>query len=136
MARRKALLPNEPSHYTEKSLKAFAADVKSGRLPVLDRLRLTDDMVTGLRVHIFKDGTINFLTNYHFGDHTKRHDFKIGELTADSKSPDHLSLENAREITKIIQSLSLNGIDVQDGMRRRLIRELLRDGRQWRPDKK
>jgi len=44
-----------------------------------------------------------------------------------------ISLTQARELTKTIKALAANGINVQEGLHERLIRELLTKGVKWRP---
>jgi hypothetical protein len=56
---------------------------------------------------------------------------KIGEL--DPKSPEHLTIEEAREVTKTIQALARKGIDVQEGLHRSMIRGIRKEGVKWRP---
>jgi hypothetical protein len=107
-----------------------AKDLQSGRLP-LDRTQISDDMVSGLRAMINKSGLISLHASYYVGD--ARPYLKLGDLNADSE--DHISIEDARHITKVIKALGAKGIDVQAGLNKRLIRELKRDGTSWRPGK-
>lgn len=128
MAKRKALRSVEESVFTEANLAAMAKDLKSRRLP-LDRTVLSDDLVTGLRAVIRKDGGVTYHASYHYGD--ERPFMILGVM--DPKSEDHISLNDARELTKTIKALADKGINPQDGLRKRLIRELMEKGSRWRP---
>lgn len=133
MARRKALASIEESVFTEATLAAMAKDLKNRRL-MLDRTTVSDDLVVGLRAIITKDGIVTYHANYHLGGiGGKRGYLRLGTL--DPKADDHISLNNARELTKTIKTLAAQGIDPEDGLHRRLIRELLAEGTSWRPDK-
>jgi hypothetical protein len=126
--RKRTLRPGEASQITEKVLFKMADDLKAGR-PPLPKLSVVDDLVVGLRFIIYKDGSIAIHASYTVGD--RRPFFLIGKLNKDD--PDHLSLADARDLVKSIKNIGLRGVDVQDGMYRRLISELKRDGAAWRP---
>jgi len=126
--RKRTLKPNEPSQITEKALFKIADDLKKG-IPPLPKLSIVDDMVVGLRFIVYKSGEIAIHASYTVGD--RRPFFLIGRLN--KESPDHLSLTEARELVKSIKAIGDRGIDVQDGMMRRLIKELQRDGAKWKP---
>jgi hypothetical protein len=128
VAKRKALRDVEQSIFTEATLASLAKDLKSRRLP-LDRQVISDDLVTGLRAVIRKDGGVTYHASYHLGD--ERPFLKLGVM--DPKDPEHISLEDARELTKTIKALADKGIDPQDGLHRRLIKELKEKGTRWRP---
>lgn len=128
MAKRKALRDIEQSVFTEANLAATAKDLKSRRLP-LDRTVLSDDLVTGLRAVIRKDGGVTYHASYTYGD--TRPFMKLGVM--DPKDPEHISLDDARELTKTIKALADKGIDPQEGLHKRLIRELREKGTRWRP---
>ena len=116
--------------FTPERLEAFARDLKSQRVP-LERQQISDDMVVGLRAMIHKTGLIAFHVSYYVDD--KRPFIKIGEFNKDS--PDYISIEDAREVAKTIKALGEKGIDVQDGLQRRLIKELKDKGTSWRVPK-
>lgn len=136
--RKRTLRPNEPSQITEKTLFKIADDLKSGR-PPLPKLSVVDDMVVGLRFIILKDGTITVHASYTVGD--RRPFMKIGELYPPGatgtrripKSDEHLTLTEARELTKAIKAIGDRGIDVEKAHRTRLIEEIKRDGPHWKP---
>ena len=128
--RKQIAIPNEPSPFTAKNLKDIARDLASGKLK-LPRVQISDDMVTGLRAMVNKSGLISFHAAYTIGG--SRPLLKIGEM--DKKSPEYISIEDARHLTKTIQALADKGIDVQEGLHRRLVRELRDQGTNWRPGK-
>lgn len=128
MAKRAALRANEPSKFDQKTLEALAKDLQAGRLP-LDRVTVSDDMVTGLRAVVYKSGLITFAISYHFDN--ERPFLKLGSLNKDAD--DHISIQDARELGKTVKSLAAKGTDPQSGLHRRLIKELLRDGANWKP---
>jgi hypothetical protein len=133
LARRSALRVHEPSKFTIETLQALAKDLSTGRLP-LERTTVSDDRVIGLRAMVMKNGNITFHASYHFGD--KRPFMLLGQ-PIDKKADDYVSLEDARELTKTIKYLAEEiGVDPQDGLQKRLIRELKTEGTSWRPDKK
>lgn len=114
--------------FTPERLEAFARDLKSQRVP-LERQQVSDDRVVGLRAMCHKSGLITFSASYYVGD--KRGHMKIGDFNKDS--PDYISIEDARELTKTIKALGEKGIDPQDSLMRRLVRELKEKGTSWRP---
>jgi hypothetical protein len=116
--------------FTADRLEAFAKDLKSQRVP-LERQQISDDRVVGLRAMIHKTGLIAFHVSYYVGD--KRPFMKIGDFN--KESPDYISIEDAREVAKTIKALGEKGIDVQDGLQRRLVRELKEKGTNWRVPK-
>jgi hypothetical protein len=119
------------SKFTAERLQAFARDLKSQRVP-LERQQISDDIVVGLRAMIHKSGLIAFHVSYYVGD--KRPFMRIGTFD-NPKDPDYISIEDAREVAKTIKALGDKGIDVQDGLHRRLIRELKEKGTAWRAPK-
>lgn len=124
-AARRVLVPS--SKFTPERLRAFTKDLVSQRVP-LERQQISDDIVTGLRAICHKSGYIAFHVTYYVGD--KRPYMKIGDF--DESSPDYLTIEEARELAKTIKALGDKGIDVQDGLMRRLINELQEKGTDWR----
>ena len=122
---------SEPSvKFTAERLEAFAKDLKTQRVP-LERQQISDDSVVGLRAMIHKSGLIAFHVSYYVGD--KRPFMRIG--TFNKGDPDYISIEDAREVAKTIKALGDKGIDVQEGLHRRLIRELQEKGTNWRVPK-
>lgn len=119
MAKRSPLRANEPSKFEAKTLEALAKDLQAGRLP-LDRVTISDDMVTGLRAVVYKSGLISFAISYHLGD--ERPFLKLGSLNKDAD--DHISIADAREVAKSVKKLADKGIDPQAGLHSRLIREI------------
>lgn len=101
----------------------MADDLKTQRIP-LRKVFLSDDVQPGLSVIIRDSGSISFHAQYEFGG--DRPQMKIGN------HPD-MSINDARKIVKAIKALGHKGVDVQDGLHDRLVRELMRDGENWRP---
>jgi hypothetical protein len=116
--------------FTAERLRAFSKDLQSQRVP-LERQQISDDMVVGLRAMCHKSGLIAFHVSYYVGD--KRPFMRIG--TFNEGDPDFISIEDAREVAKTIKALGEKGIDVQDGLQRRLVRELREKGTNWRVPK-
>lgn len=116
--------------FTPERLEAFARDLKSQRVP-LERQQISDDMEIGLRAMIHKTGLIAFHVSYYVGD--KRPFMRIG--TFNKEDPDFITIEDARAVAKTIKALGDKGVDVQDGLHRRLVRELKEKGTAWRTPK-
>jgi hypothetical protein len=126
---RKALeISDTQEVFTESNLQQIANDLANGKLK-LPRVQVSDDRVTGLRAMVNKSGLISLHAAYTIG--ASRPLVKIGEL--DPKSPEHLTIEEAREVTKTIQALARKGIDVQEGLHRSMIRGIRKEGVKWRP---
>ena len=117
--------------FTVETLEAFARDLKSGRIP-LERQQISDDRVTGLRAIVYKSGLIVFAVSYYV-DGGNRPFLRLGALNRDE--PDHITIEEARELAKTVKALGDKGIDPQLGLERRLISELKRDGVHWKRPK-
>lgn len=133
MSRTKKVL-NPSSKFTEERLRAFSKDLQTQRVP-LERQQISDDMQIGLRAVCYKSGLIVFSVSYNVGD--KRPFMKIGTFD-DPKSPDYLSLEDARFVAKTIRALGDKGIDVQDSLlawQRKLVHDLKEKGTNWRAPK-
>lgn len=128
--RKKIGVPAAKSEFTEEMLLQAAKDLSSGRLK-LERLRLSDDMVVGLRAVVNRSGLVTLHVSYEVGD--DRPFWKLGDLNRDSA--DHITIEDARELAKTVKALGDRGINVEDANRKRLIKELKRDGVAWRPGK-
>lgn len=128
MAKRLRLNAPSDSRFTKENIMGVAKDLATGRLP-LDKTQLADDMVTGLRATVMKTGLITWSVQYDVGE--SRPFMKIGQFN-DPKADDYLTLEQARELTRTIKALGAKGINPQDGLLKRLIFELLRDGVNWK----
>lgn len=133
MAKRMPIKAHQESKFDAKTLKGLVKDLQNGRYATIGRFTISDDRVTGLRAMVTKDGRISLHASYHIGD--ERPMFKLGDLNVPPDHKDYLSIEDARELTKTIKALGDMGIDPQEGLHRRLIKELQRDGKNWRPDK-
>ncbi|MDB5615919.1 Arm DNA-binding domain-containing protein [Tardiphaga sp.] len=119
----KLTLPVAQSEFTETMLLGMAAALKTGRLKV-DKLAFSDDVQHGLRAIVRKTGTITLHAHYEIGE--SRPMLKVGDLPGST-------IAEARKITKTVRALAAKGIDVQDGMLPRLLRELREQGENWRP---
>lgn len=108
--------------FNVKTLKALQTDLDTGRIP-LERIVLSDPIQIGLRAIVRKAG-VTLHAHYEVGG--ARPMIKLGEI-------DEISIEEARKLTAVIRDLGLRGIDVQEGMHERLIRELRKEGAKWRP---
>jgi hypothetical protein len=129
VARRSAIKSTDRSKFTEELLRGLARDLESQRTPV-ERMTVSDDRVIGLRAMVSKTGAISFHVSYHVGG--KRPLMHIGDLNKDS--PDYISINDAREVAETIKYLASEyAIDPQEGMMRRVVKELKRDGTRWRP---
>jgi len=117
--------------FTVETLEAFARDLKSGRIP-LERQQISDDRTVGLRAIVYRSGKIALAASYYV-DGGNRPFLRLGSLNRDAD--DYISIEDARELTKIVKAIGDRGVDVQDGLERRLISELQRDGVNWKPPK-
>jgi hypothetical protein len=109
--------------FTIESLESFSQALKSGRMKV-DKITFTDDQQPGLRAIVRTTGNISFHAHYDFKG--SRPMIKVGEWPG-------TPLKEARELTKTIRALADKGIDVQEGLLPRLLRELKQQGTKWRP---
>lgn len=116
------------SYFTEEFFHQVAKDMKSGRWPG-KRVQHADDMVTGLRAQVFPTGLISYHVTYYVGD--ERPYMLIGYGNKDE--PMYCTVQEARNIAKTIIALGKKGINPQDGLLPRLIRELKEQGEKWRP---
>jgi hypothetical protein len=107
-----------------------AEDLSSGRIK-LERIRISDDMVVGLRAVVNASGHISLHVSYEVGDDRP---FKLlGSINKDAKN--YISIDDARELAKTIKALGDRGINVDEANDRRLLRELREKGTAWRPGK-
>jgi hypothetical protein len=113
--------------FNEATFKELAQDLQSGRIP-LDRVQISDNDVSGLRAIIRNTGTITYHVNYMIQnkDGGSRTYIKIGDY------PD-VNLTTARKRAQAVIALGKKGVDVQEALHDRLMREIDRDGESWRP---
>lgn len=98
----------------------------------MERLRIRDDMVVGLHVTINNTGLITFHISYEVGtDPVRRHHLLLGSLNKERE--DCITIEKARDRAKIVKALAAEGLNVQDGLYKRLMREIDEKGTAWRP---
>lgn len=110
--------------FDNKTLEGLAEDLQSQRIP-LDRITVTDHEVANLRAVIRNTGLISYHVQYSLPDGSRPF-MKIGNF------PD-MPIKTARELTRTVTSLAAKGIDPQEGLHERLIRELLEKGDRWKP---
>lgn len=99
-------------------------DALSSGLMKVDKITVSDDMVSGLRAICRNTGGISYHVAYVVNG--SRPYLKIG-------SHPGMTIAEARAIAKTVIALSKKGIDPQDGLHARLIRELREQGEAWRP---
>lgn len=128
--RRKALGASERSKFTRETLLAIAADMSKKHYEGVNRINLTDDMQPGLRALVQKDGRVSLHAGYTVGD--SRPMIMLGQIS-DPKASDFITIEDARHLTKTIRALGERGVDPQEGLQTRLLRELKEKGTSWRP---
>jgi hypothetical protein len=128
--------PADETKFDKPTMLKILKDLQTGRLP-LPRVQISDDKVTGLRAMINRGGTkqnpggsIALHAAYAVGG--SRPLVKLGELQDGAEEP--ITIDEARELTVVIQELGEKGVDVQEGLHRRLMTELRRDGANWRPN--
>lgn len=128
--RKKIGVPAVSSVFNDKMLFQTAKDLQSGRIPT-ERVRYSDDVVPGLRYVINQSGYISMHAQYEVSGTKFRGMLLLGSLNEDAEN--HMTIAEARKLTGIVQELAAHGIDVQEGLHSRLIRELRKEGTSWRP---
>jgi Arm DNA-binding domain len=108
--------------FTPEMFEKAASSLKGKSAPKL--ITLSDPMTTGLQAIIRPSGAVSFHVHYHCNG--QRPLLKLGN------HPD-MSIAQARELTKTVIALGNLGIDPQEGLHERLIRELQAKGIKWRP---
>lgn len=129
--RKKIGVPASKSQFTEDMLMQTAEDLSSGRLK-LERVRISDDRVVGLRAVVNKSKRITLHVSYDTGEDRP---FMLLGSTGDKKAPDYITIDDARELAKTIKTLGERGINVTEANDRRLLKELREKGTAWRPGK-
>lgn len=123
--RRKAadVPPTPRDVFVAKKFELVVKDMESGRLP-LKKTTITDPMTVGLSVLIRSTGLISYQVQYSAGK--SRPQLTIGHHP-------EMTIDRARKIAETIRHLVSLGIDPQEGLHDRLIRELEKQGNKWRP---
>lgn len=95
---------------------------------ILEKKRelLTDTKVEGIRVYAFPSGEVTIGVAYRIPGIETRMEFTFG------KYPEEIRIPEARKLALIVRTLADNGIDVHEGLKPRLMKELRRDGLDWR----
>lgn len=107
-------------------------DLKSGRLP-LPKVTITDEEQPGLHCMIRPSGNASFHVQY-YNKEGKRPYFLIGRHAPGEA--DHLTIDRARHLAKVIRALADKGIDVDDGLnnaRAQVLLDVESLGEKWRP---
>lgn len=112
-----------PVEFNVKSLLSITEALSSGRMKV-DRLTVSDNVVPGLRAICRATGGISYHVGYSVNG--SRPYLKVG-------AHPETTIAEARELAKTVIALARLGIDPQDGLHERLIRELREHGAKWRP---
>lgn len=109
--------------FTIKTFDALADDLKTQRVP-LKKLVVSDPMTPGLRVIIRNTGDVAFHIQFTAND--DRPYLKLGDHP-------EMKIAEARALSDTILALAKMGINVMDGLHKRLIKELKDKGTRWRP---
>lgn len=126
--RKKVGVPVEKSKFDKETLLAIGKDLQSGKLP-LERVRVSDDMVVGLRAVVNRSGLCTLHVSYAVGDDRP---FKLLGSLNDGED-NTISINEARALARTIKALGDKGINVDKANDQRLLKELRRDGPAWRP---
>jgi hypothetical protein len=120
-SKRKLLLPASESKFTEQILLGMAAALQTGRMK-MKQISLSDDREPGLLAYVRESGIVALHCQYSVNG--RRPMIRVGTLPG-------TSIEDARKLTRTIRALAARGIDVEDGLHDRLMRELLEQGEAW-----
>lgn len=95
---------------------------------ILEKKRelLTDIKVEGIRVYAFPSGDVTIGVFYRVPGLKTRMEFTFG------KWPEEIRIKEARKLALVVRTLADNGIDIREGLQPRLMKELRRDGLDWR----
>lgn len=126
--RKKLGIAIKQSQYTEKMLFQAVDELQSGKIK-LERMRYNDDVVPGLRFVMNPSGLVTFHIQYTVGKERKY--LLLGSLN--KERDDHISITEARDLAETVKALAEKGTDPADGLHKRMIRELRRDGANWKP---
>lgn len=131
LSKRKAppVVEPESSKFNVEQLEMLANDLKTGRLK-LNRITVSDNIVKGLRAIVRDTGLISYHVYYTVGEGDAAY-LKIG--VHEPKNPDHLTIPEARDLARTVKALGKKGIDPQEGLHQRLVRELKEMGPAWKP---
>jgi hypothetical protein len=123
-ARRKPKIPPPKADRPEFSARLFEGLLRDLKKTKLDRVTVTDSEVSGLQAIVRRTGLISYHVGYNFGG--SRPVLKLGVHPS-------MSVAEARELARTVRALADKGIDVQEGLHERLIKELGVKGTAWRP---
>ena len=120
--------------FTEESLKAVVDDLNSWSINTNSRITICDKVVTGLRAVVSKSGSIALSACYNFNE--SRPMTKLGEIGVTERDYEYMTIDDARQLTKIIHSLADKGISIEEEIakiRQKLLRDVLEKGSNWKP---
>lgn len=110
--------------WTPKYLQEFRAKVEANERLKKARPQITDGMTPNLRAR-FEGERTAFYAHYFIGKERKQQ--LIGHFP-------EMSITQARRVFRIIEDLAVRGINIQDGLIPRVVKELEQHGTDWRPD--
>lgn len=114
------------ARFNVETLERIANDMKAGKYGNIEKIGIGDEAQPGLRAMVFKSGKINFHAGYQMKRGGTRSYIVVGNHP-------ETTIEEARHLARTIRGLAGQGVDVQEGLHARLIKELKRDGLKWRP---
>lgn len=125
---KKAAPPSRAPKFNVITLQKIVDDMAKGKygekIPN-NRLVVSDEVQPGLKANVFKSGYWAYIIEYKVRGKDGRPHITIGEHPV-------MPIKEARELARVIRYLGEQGLDIQDGLRDRLVAELKRDGIQWR----
>ncbi|MCF8475744.1 MAG: Arm DNA-binding domain-containing protein [Pseudolabrys sp.] len=120
----KMTIPRGGTRFTAALLDGLSDDMRARRIRS-PRLVVSDNVATGLRAIIRQSGNVTLHCHYRSPDGS-RPMILLGAYP-------EMSIGSARDLVKTINALVARGIDPLEGMRRRVMAELLEKGADWRP---
>lgn len=105
---------------------ALILEAKEKAILGKSRELLTDTKVEGIRVYAFPSGEVTIGVFYRVPGLKTRMEFMFGNYPKDIRIPE------ARKLALVVRTLADNGIDIREGLQPRLMKELRRDGLDWR----
>lgn len=123
---------NRKSQFSVRLIEDFIDDLKRQRIP-LDKVTLADEVQPGLHCIVRSNGGATFHVQY-YNKTGKRPYFMIGRHAPGES--DHMTIDRARHVAKVIRALADKGIDVDDGLinaRAQVLLDVEEQGEKWRP---
>lgn len=120
----KIAIPRGGTRFTATLLDGLSAEMQARRIRA-PRLVVSDNVVTGLRAIIRQSGAVSLHAHYKSPDGSR-------PMVLLGAYPE-MSIAQARDLVRTINALVAKGLDPLEGMRRRVMAELLEKGSDWRP---